>query len=234
MRAFDLRVGIAPDGTTVGFFHAAAVLSTSATLADVMYGFYTFLHANPSETLVLSVKVDNTTWGTPAQLQQELHQYFTAYPARAFFVDGDSLGTLGAARGKITLLRRFDLSLLPANESRALGLDVSSGWADNDAGFSITYDVPRNKSVYIEDYYEIGGPAGTASKVQWKYNATAAHLAKAAHEHEDSLFVTFASAEQDYDVPPEYPRVSRHCGERCCGRLSGCRSSRWGTTRTSV
>jgi 1-phosphatidylinositol phosphodiesterase len=61
--------------------------------------------------------------------------------------------------------------------------------------------------VYIEDYYEIGGPSGTASKVQWKYNATTAHLAKAGRELADSLFITFSSAEQDYDVPPEYPRV---------------------------
>jgi 1-phosphatidylinositol phosphodiesterase len=57
MRAFDLRIGIAPDGQSLTFFHAAAVLSTTATFADVMYGFYHFLHEHPSETIMLSVKV---------------------------------------------------------------------------------------------------------------------------------------------------------------------------------
>jgi 1-phosphatidylinositol phosphodiesterase len=81
-------------------------------------------------------------------LQQKLYDYVFSEPARSFFSPlNGTLGALGSARGKLTLLRRFDWSLLPANATQALGLDVSSGWQDNVADFSITYNAAQNKSV---------------------------------------------------------------------------------------
>lgn len=57
-RAFDLRIGNSPeDNTTIIFYHAPAILSLSATFEDILYGFYKFLDDNPSETIMLSVKV---------------------------------------------------------------------------------------------------------------------------------------------------------------------------------
>lgn len=58
MRAFDLRIGGSPlDNSSITFYHSAAILSLTATFEDVLYGFYKFLDDNPSETIMLSVKV---------------------------------------------------------------------------------------------------------------------------------------------------------------------------------
>lgn len=61
-----------------------------------------------------------------------------------------------------------------------------------------------------QDYYEIGLPqgAGVAANVQWKYNATIAHIQNATRLNLDQLYISFASSEHNSDVPPEYPIVS--------------------------
>ncbi|PLW43510.1 hypothetical protein PCASD_06770 [Puccinia coronata f. sp. avenae] len=65
IRFFDLRVGFLPDHQQLGFFHASALLSTTATLPDVLLGFYKWLDHHPTETILVSIKVDNATFGNP-------------------------------------------------------------------------------------------------------------------------------------------------------------------------
>jgi 1-phosphatidylinositol phosphodiesterase len=40
-------------------------LSTTATLPDVLLGFYKWLDHHPTETILVSIKVDNATFGNP-------------------------------------------------------------------------------------------------------------------------------------------------------------------------
>ncbi|WVQ81586.1 hypothetical protein IAT38_003710 [Cryptococcus sp. DSM 104549] len=201
-RAFDLRVGFSPDNSSVIFYHSEALLDPDATIEDVMYGFYRFLEENPTETLLVSVKVDNTTWGTPERLQQHLYTTFTSFPATSYVDASTSLSSrpLSAFRGKLILLRRFALDHLPAAQQH-LGLDVSSYWNDNDADFTIPYSTSPAENAYIEDYYEIGGPLGLNSHATWKYNATVAHIAAASKKSKgEGLYVSFASAEKDTEL----------------------------------
>lgn len=130
-------------------------------------------------------------------------------PATSYFNQQNAtLGTLGDARGKINLIRRFDWSQLPQTSDYQRRIGLAAGpevWLDNVANFTIEY--ADNKYLFIEDYYEIGGDPGAETKATWKFNATSSHLVYAAHAHKDSPFITFSSAEKDSDVPPEYPRV---------------------------
>jgi len=127
----------------------------------------------------------------------------------------DEFGTLGTARGKITLLKRFDLSNLPASYAAGLpGVHFSpADWTDNDPNITLVYNsAAKDKSgtAYIEDFYEIDAPVGSPASlaIQWKYNATTAHLNMAASSlYPDSLFWTFASSEYDTNVPPETPVI---------------------------
>lgn len=123
----------------------------------------------------------------------------------------DELGTLGEARGKITLLRRFDLDLLPASCTGAMpGLHLSpTKWTPNSPDIELVYNEAQQLAAYIEDFYEIGTADGTdaAVDIQWKYNATTAHLTKAMNDHPDSLFWTFASSEHNQNHPPDFPRI---------------------------
>ncbi|KAK8843515.1 hypothetical protein IAR55_007175 [Kwoniella newhampshirensis] len=198
-RAFDLRVGFGPNGKDLIFFHSEAILDLDARLDDVMYGFYRFLDENPTETLLLSVKVENSTWGTPGLIQQRLYTVLTSSPANSYLDPGSSVTAtpLSSFRGKIILLRRFALDLLPSSR-QTLGLDLSSGWNDNDPDFTIA---TGQGATHIEDYYEIGGPFGANSHISLKTNATITHVEKASTKAEgEGLYISFASGEQDYQL----------------------------------
>lgn len=49
--------------------------------------------------------------------------------------------------------------------------------------------------------------AGTAANVEMKFNATVTHLARAAVEHPDQLFISFASAEHNTATPAVVPKA---------------------------
>jgi len=58
VRFFDLRYGLDPEGVRLVFYHAHALLSGLATVEDVLFGFYTWLEAHPSEVVLLSFKIE--------------------------------------------------------------------------------------------------------------------------------------------------------------------------------
>ena len=62
----------------------------------------------------------------------------------------------------------------------------------------------------MEDFYNILSPNGSSAalNIQWKYNATTAHLIKATlPQYKDSLFRSFASSEYDTDIPVSTPKI---------------------------
>lgn len=215
IRVFDLRFAFDATNTTLIFFHAAALLSETATVDDVLFGFYQWLDRHPTEAVLLSLNYEGSTKlfaSNNADVQRAIFGTLTSSAARKYFVQKKGeLGTLGEARGKITLLRRFNMNDLPASYSDALpGLHFSPDlWTDNGKDIALLYNSKRSLTAYIEDYYDIGAPigSGAALNIQWKYNATTAHLKKAATQYPDSLFWTFASSAHSADVPPETPET---------------------------
>lgn len=212
IRAIDLRYAFDPTNTTIIFYHSEALLSEIATLDDVLFGFYKWLDDHPSETLFLSLQYEGSTAkfaSNDAALQLKLYNTLTSPAARKYFVQKkNELGTLGEARGKITLMRRFDLDQLADSYTTAMpGLHFSpSLWTDNDPNIVLTYNEKKNLTAYIEDYYEPTGSNATEN-IQWKYNATTSHIIKATTEYPNSLFWTWASSENTDIVPPVWPRI---------------------------
>nr|POE52006.1 hypothetical protein CFP56_52387 [Quercus suber] len=159
IRVFDLRYAYDVTNSTLVFWHGTALQSETSTVDDVLFGFY----------------------------KQLLFNALTSRVARKYFGQTQgALGTLGEARGRITLLRRFDLDLLPISYEAVLpGLHFSpANWTDN---VSVAY---------IEDYYMPLTPSGASAEenIRYKFNATEAHLQMAATTHPDSLFWSFASS----------------------------------------
>ncbi|KAL3707481.1 hypothetical protein TMatcc_005460 [Talaromyces marneffei ATCC 18224] len=216
VRAFDLRIAFDPTNTTLIFYHAQALLSQKAGLDIVLFGFYQWLDDHPSETIFLSIKYEGSTARhaqNNAAVQLSLYEVLTTPAAHAYFVQKkDELGTLGEARGKIILMRRFDLDQLPRWYTENLpGLHFSPNlWIDNGADFTLVYNTEKNLRAYIEDYFMIQTPFGStvAENIQWKYNATVAHLKKAASStYKGSLFWTFASSVNLLTLPPIWPQI---------------------------
>lgn len=142
----------------------------------------------------------------------QLYNILTSKAAKRYIVQtAGSFGTLGQARGKITLLKRFDLPNLPAQYAASLpGVHFSpSLWTDNSPDITLVYNASTNATAFIEDYYSITAPDGAsdAINIQWKYNATTAHLTKAATSNPDSLFWTFASSQNEDSLPYQTPRI---------------------------
>jgi 1-phosphatidylinositol phosphodiesterase len=215
IRAFDLRFALDVTNTTLVFWHSRALQSQTATMEDVLFGYYHWLDEHPSEVLFLSFQYEGSTtaYGSnDAEAQLKVFDVLTSAAAKQYFLQTQNeLGALGEARGKIILLRRFDLDQLPESYSSALpGLHFSPAlWTDNSPDISILYNEKQNSTAYIEDYYEPDAPIGSNAtlNIEWKYNATTSHLLKATTQYPDSLFWTFASSEHNLNLPADTPKI---------------------------
>jgi len=223
IRFFDLRVGFLPGHEQLGFFHAAALLSTTATLPDVLLGFYKWLDDHPSETILISIKVDNATFqyppshGQPSskRLQLMLYELLTQSElARNHWLQEDNkLGTLGQARGKMIFIQRIDWDEVRGAEGYApIGIALPPRqFKVNSKNFTIEYNKEEHMRAFVEDFYNIlPNPTSVEKKFALKFAAVQAHLelaARANPETVDQLFITFASGGALLNIPPVTPKM---------------------------
>ncbi|KAJ7474264.1 PLC-like phosphodiesterase [Mycena latifolia] len=214
IRVFDLRFAYNPGNDTLGFHHSQALLAPTTTVEDVFFGFYSWLDKHPTEAVLISLNYESGT-GTPndAKLQQHIYDIMSSSLASRYWVQTSGLlGTLGQARGKLTFLQRYSYDLIPASDSHRIGIQLAPNlWTDNSPNITLVYNNSTTppQIAYIEDYYEIGLPigSGAAENIQWKFNATTAHIEEATVRHPDQLYISFASSEHDVDLPSETPRI---------------------------
>ena len=79
--------------------------SRALTLDDVLAGCYAFLEAHPTETVLFAAKYEHGDASVP-QVQQTLDEYIRKNPDRWLLTD--AMPTLGQARGRLVLLRRWE------------------------------------------------------------------------------------------------------------------------------
>ncbi|KAK3692219.1 PLC-like phosphodiesterase, partial [Podospora appendiculata] len=224
VRFFDLRYGLDP-ATRRGlvFFHREALLSAQANVEGVLFAFYAWLAAHPSEVVLLSFQYEGAKGRASPDDAPVAHALLVAAltgpAARMFIHQGrDVLPLLGDARGRVVLVRRFEGD--GEGELQVPGIQLPpSRWPDNGRSFAIVYNEPRNLSAYVEDYYEPNDlPASLAQNVtaniEAKMQAVEAHLHMAAAADGDagggngeSLFITFASAEHTSNELPLTPEI---------------------------
>ncbi|KAI0432209.1 PLC-like phosphodiesterase [Xylaria sp. FL1042] len=218
IRFFDLRFALDPLGTRLVFWHGPALLSASAGLEDVLFGFYAWLDEHPEEMVLLSFQYERGTRvnaTSDAGVQWLLVDALASEVAGRYVDQGRGvLGTLGEVRGKIVLFRRFDLDMLPPEvEDTIPGLHMAPGkWIDNSRGFALVYNDSTTAAdagtAFIEDFYHPDNSTTVAENIDAKFTAVEAHLRQATTEqHPDSLFVTFTSGTHVEVNPPVYPEV---------------------------
>jgi 1-phosphatidylinositol phosphodiesterase len=185
-------------------------------LVDIFWGLYQWLDAHTSETVIVSVKVDE---GNSTQnLQQTIYDAVTGQDVSSYWVQSAAVRplrgltnnlsktkniqfpTLGEARNKAILLRRFAFDQL--QNITAVGVDASSGWSDNNASFTINYST-NNDMLYIEDLYDLTGP-DSASAIEQKLTAVTANLDLATGSTEpNQMFISFLSGYSGVSVTPQ-------------------------------
>jgi len=66
------------------------------------------------------------------------------------------LGTLGEARGKLTLLQRWSYDRLPSDLTKRFGIPLDPGhWTDNGKAIELVYNVAKSQVAYIEVYLNV-------------------------------------------------------------------------------
>ncbi len=157
VRFLDIRVSCPEESlndTDLALVHSAFPISLSGSkwFHDLLAVVYVFLDANPSETVLMSVKREGTGKGTDQLLSKYLAQRYFAGDAERRWYTEPRVPSLGEARGKIVLVRRFNLddSLRGEHGGRGLGID-GSVWPDNCADGTCGSGMIR-----IQDYYEVG------------------------------------------------------------------------------
>jgi len=130
-----------------------------------------------------------------------VYSLITSDDIKDYWVQSTLLPTLGAARRKAIFVDRMGFSGLTG--ITAVGINVATGFADNNADFTIDYSGTGQHIAYIEDLYDLNATDLSAA-VNAKFSAVAAHVDLAAGSGATGQLVwTFASATSGIFALPE-------------------------------
>ncbi len=158
---------------------------------DVLNACRQFLQQHPDETIIMSVKEEYNAEGNTMSFPEEFNAYVQQDAELWHLAPG--IPTLGDARGKIILFRRF-------GASEDIGMNASHNWADQ-ATFTINNG---NYSLRVQDEYVV-------SNNTTKFNKVVQVMEEALEGEvtDNTLYVSFASGyKQILWAIPNIPAVS--------------------------
>ncbi|KAI0915114.1 phosphatidylinositol-specific phospholipase C [Ustulina deusta] len=171
VRFLDIRVNVSQEDSDLTLVHSAFPISLTGNkyFKDLVDTVYTFLDANPSEAIIMSVKREGTGRGTDQKLSKLLKEKF--YSEKRWYTE-PRIPKLGEVRGRIILLRRHanDESLNREWGGRGWGLD-GSAWPDNCEDGRVGSGIAR-----VQDFYEVD----QSTNIQKKIELARKHLERAA------------------------------------------------------
>ena len=185
IRYFDIRTRNVNNQFDIYHLTVYQNLSFATVLQDIA----TFLAANPTEAIIMSVKEEQPESGSSNTYEQTFDTYTAQNPALWYL--GATIPTLDTVRGKIVLLRRFSATTTPK------GIDATV-WSDNTT-FSINNG---SAQLRIQDYYDVPN-----DDVKW--TAITALLSEAPTASASVFYINHTSAYEDADGGLEnIPNVS--------------------------
>ncbi|KAH7162954.1 PLC-like phosphodiesterase [Dactylonectria estremocensis] len=202
VRFLDVRVSANPDNDELTIVHGAFPISLTGNkyLKDHLDDLYKFLEKNPSETLILSLKREGTGKGTDQQMGEYLKNSYVD-KARSRWWTEPKVPSLGAARGKIILIRRFAIAddmKKACWDGRGWCIDASQ-WPDNCEDGKVGAGHIR-----VQDFYEVTESQNIEKKTEFARRqleraAEQRHLIKGMDGHKPggkspAWFVNFLSA----------------------------------------
>lgn len=166
VRFLDIRVQPEnpenPEKDGLILVHSAFPISLTGNkyFRDIVNTVFEFLDANPSETVIMSVKREGIGKATDQQLSKILHDHYATDSTRWF--TEDRIPVLGEVRDKIVLMRRFGLddSLKGEHGGKGWGIDASS-WPDNCAD-----GMCASGEIRIQDFYEVAESENIEKKIE--------------------------------------------------------------------
>lgn len=201
LRFLDLRLRVHDDGDLY-CYHGGIPINLPMYLKfdKVMGDVFSFMEKQgaPTETVLVSINNDDISGKLPpAVFYNAIQEHIDKTPRYADgqerWVTERTTVTLGQARGKAVLLRRFhpDPVLEP---SARIGIDLS-GWLNNNPDF--TLETPDGVVVTLQDKWQYSEIIPLAELIQSKFGFVSNLLQKAAAGSAEEWFLNFMSAVGD-------------------------------------
>lgn len=202
VRYLDIRCRHIDNGFAI---HHGAIYQ-NLNFQDVINACIDFLKANPSETILMSVKEEHTASNNTRSFEQTFDTYIAQNSAKWDLTDG--LPNLGALRGKIKLIRRF-------SAAGTKGINATA-WGDN-----TTFDINNSfGGIRIQDAYKVTNLASKWTSVEGLLNA-------ARNDASNKLYINYTSGYQPgiFSIPninavANYinPKISEYFSNNPSGR----------------
>jgi len=173
IRFFDIRININLDINHAGWYQYE-------NLNQVISIFQQFLHDNPSEAVILSIKQEDSNSPDFASTVENVIQK----NPQLWYLDS-RIPTMRQARGKIILLRRYPGS--------TFGIPMAD-WPDNTTFTS--------GQVRVQDRYYLGSLR--AERIAEKWQAVRELIEQARRDKDNRLYVNFLSASGGLVTPHQY------------------------------
>ncbi|KAI1023047.1 hypothetical protein LB503_000748 [Fusarium chuoi] len=165
VRFLDVRVSVSPDDDELALVHSVFPISLTGTkyFKHMLEDIYKFLDENSSETVIMSIKREGTGRGNDEQLGKYLkHSYVDKRRSRWW--TEPKIPTLGGARGRIVIVRRFNLDgemKKTCWDGRGWGIDAGA-WPDNCEDGKVPGGIIR-----VQDFYEITESQNIEKKIEY-------------------------------------------------------------------
>lgn len=201
IRFLDIRVqpSHATDTTKKDLYlvHGAFPISLTGPkyLGPVFAACYAFLDAHPSETILLSLKREGVGAADDQHLARILQKHYIGPNADKWYTASE-IPYLGAVRGKLVLIRRYDAPEGPDDDGdddddaaarAAPGLDATA-WPHNSTH-------ALHGPFCVQDWCEVMHPASIATKLQYSNE----HLVRAAQA---TAFIPGVNTDVAHPLPP--------------------------------
>ena len=167
VRFFDIRAQPATENDEnndqLNLVHSVFPISLTGNkyFRDLFNTITEFLREHPSETLILSLKREGTGNATDEHFSKILKKHYTN--PEQWYTEPE-VPTLGKVRGKIVLLRRFNIDP-PLNDvwgpGRGWGIDAAT-WADNTPDSTCPSGWAR-----VQDFYNVTEDALIGKKIEY-------------------------------------------------------------------
>lgn len=163
-----------------------------------MQEVFDFLSQHSQETILISIKNDDTSNKEPPEVfYSAVAKHITSIPpypsGTPRWLTANKPETLGDARGKAVLLRRYECAANLSAEEK-MGLDLS-GWLDNNPDF--TLETESGVTVHLQDKWEYSDIIPLKGLVESKYEYVVRMLEKAREGAREEWFINFVSAVGD-------------------------------------
>jgi 1-phosphatidylinositol phosphodiesterase len=201
IRFLDLRCRVHSDGQLY-MYHGGIPINMPMCLKfdKIMNKIFTFFSKNgkPTETVLISINNDDVSGKErPEVFYNAVKTHIDQAPryedGSERWITARTTVTLGEARGKAVLLRRYHPDPALSVEDR-MGIDLS-GWLNNNPDF--TFNTPDGVTVTLQDKWQYSDIIPLAELIKSKFGFVSNMLEKSAASDAEHWFLNFMSAVGD-------------------------------------